>query len=112
MMIIFFSMLIGCIIGGITGYIACAVLSQNDRTDTISNEEIKEVIDIAYEKKYNDICRGINKVREEIDIEKQIESNNHDSFDEYSEGRYDAFNLCLRSIDRNIDINNKEERKN
>lgn len=41
----------------------------------------------------------LNKIRAEIKEKYDSEATNHDSFDDYSEGRYDAYSDCLRIID-------------
>ena len=53
----------------------------------------------VYPKSDNSVLEDI---KAEIKVEYDREAQNHDSFDEYSEGRYDAFGFCLRSIDKHI----------
>ena len=42
----------------------------------------------------------LDDVRAEIKKEYDIEAQNHDTFDDYSDGRYDAFSACLKIIDK------------
>lgn len=56
-----------------------------------------------YEKGYHDAMSVLKDIKAEIKVEYDREAQNHDSFDEYSEGRYDAFGFCLRSIDKHIE---------
>ena len=44
----------------------------------------------------------LDDVKAEIKKECDIEAQNHDTFDDYSDGRYDAFSACLKIIDKCI----------
>lgn len=51
---------------------------------------------------YQYIAHGtpLDNIKAEIKKECDIEAQNHDTFDDYSDGRYDAFSACLKIIDK------------
>lgn len=51
----------------------------------------------------------LDDVKADIKKECDIEAQNHDTFDDYSDGRYDAFNACLKIIDKHIGKAESEE---
>ena len=44
----------------------------------------------------------VNKIKAKIQELHDSAATNHDSFDDYSDGLYDAYSICLRIIDNCI----------
>ena len=60
-------------------------------------------------KEIRKLRESIQKIKEEIKVIRDRECLEHDSFDEYSEGRYDVACECLRIIDKNLaEVNNAD----
>lgn len=57
------------------------------------------------------ILKGMEKIKEEITVIRDRECLENDSFDEYSEGRYDVACECLRIIDKYL-AGDRDEKDN
>lgn len=55
---------------------------------------------VGYRERIN--VEVLEKIRAEIKEKCDSEATNHDSFDDYSEGRYDAYSDCLRIVDKHV----------